>query len=66
MNKHIDEVIYLTFMKESSGWNNRLKTFWFQVKDIMIPDNIYKILKFLGTSWASVIAPKDLLDLIWV
>ena len=26
--------------------------------------NIYKILKFLGASWALVIAHKDLLDLI--
>ena len=30
-------------------------SFWFQVKDIKIPDMFYKILKFLGTSWASVI-----------
>ena len=35
--------------------------FWFPVKDIMIPDIFYKILKFLGTSWASVIAHKHLL-----
>ena len=38
--------------------------FWFPVKDIKIPDIFYKILKLLGTSWASVIAHKDLLDLI--
>ena len=32
-----------------------------------IPDIFYKILKFLGPSWASIIAHKDLLDLIiWV
>ena len=35
--------------------------FWFPVKDIKIPDIFYKILKFLGTSWASVIAHKHLL-----
>ena len=41
-----------------------LNLVWFQVKDIKIPDIFYKILKFLGTSWASAIAHKDLLDLI--
>ena len=41
-----------------------LKDFKFIGKDIKIPDIFYKILKFLGTSWASVIAHKDLLDLI--
>ena len=41
--------------------------FWFPVKDIKIPDIFSKILKFLGPSWASVIAHKDLLDLnIWM
>ena len=41
--------------------------FWFPVKDIKIPDIFYKILKFLGTSWASVIAHKHLLLwIIWV
>ena len=38
--------------------------FWFPVKDIKIPDIFYKIQHFLTTSWASVIAHKDLLDLI--
>ena len=32
--------------------------FWFPVKDIKIPDIFYKILKFLGPSWASIIAQK--------
>ena len=41
-----------------------LTLFCFPVKDIKIPDIFYKILKLLGTSWASVIAHKDLLDLI--
>ena len=35
--------------------------FWCPVKDIKSPDFFYKILKFLGTSWASVIAHKHLL-----
>ena len=38
--------------------------FWFPVKDIKIPDIFHKIQHFLTTSWASVIAHKDLLDLI--
>ena len=38
--------------------------FWFPVKDIKIPDIFYKIQNFLTMSWASVIAHKDLLDLI--
>ena len=38
--------------------------FWFPVKDIKIPDIFYKILKFLGPSWASIITHKNLLDLI--
>ena len=37
---------------------------WFPVKDIKIPDIFYKILKFLGSSWASVITHTDLLELI--
>ena len=41
-----------------------LTLFWFPVKDIKIPDIFYKILKFLGPSWASIIAHKYLLDLI--
>ena len=41
--------------------------FWFQVKDIKIPDIFYKIQQFLTTSKASVITHKDLLDLnIWM
>ena len=38
--------------------------FWFPVKYIKIPDIFYKILKFLVLSWASIIAHKNLLDLI--
>ena len=38
--------------------------FWFTVKDIKIPDIFNKILKCLGTLWASIIAHKDLLYLI--
>ena len=38
--------------------------FWFPVKDIKISDIFYKILKFLGPLWASIIAHKDLVDLI--
>ena len=41
-----------------------LTLFWFPVKDIKIPDIFYKIKKFLRTPWASVIAHKDLRDLI--
>ena len=35
--------------------------FGFPINNIKIPDIFYKILKFLGTSWASVIAHKHLL-----
>ena len=38
-----------------------LTLFWFPVNDIKILDIFYKILKFLGTSWASVIAHKHVL-----
>ena len=38
--------------------------FWFPVKYIKISDNFYKIHKFLGLSWASVITHKELLHLI--
>ena len=38
--------------------------FVFPVKDIKDPDIFYKIHKFLGTSWASVIAHKHLL--LWI
>ena len=41
-----------------------MKLFRFPVKDIKIPNIFYKIQKFLGASRASVIAHKDLLDLI--
>ena len=52
-------------MVDEKNLNIKAKTlFWFLVKDTMIPDNFYKILKFLGTSWASGIRQKDLLDLI--
>ena len=54
-----DEMVDLkTFTKKA------LTLFWFPVKDIKISDIFYKILKFLGPSWASEIAHKDLLDLI--
>ena len=70
MNKRIDEVIFVIFVDKSLGWNGRwekklqkkaYELFWFPVKNIKIPDIFYKILKFLGSSWASVIAQKDLL-----
>ena len=38
--------------------------FWFPVQDIKIPDIFYKTKNLLTMSWASVIAHKDLLDLI--
>ena len=58
-NKVQDEMVdEKTFTKKA--WT----LFWFQVKDNKIPDIFNKILKFLGASWASVIAHKDLLDLI--
>ena len=41
-----------------------LTSFWFPVKDLKIPNIFYKILKFLGPSWASVITHNNLLDLI--
>ena len=41
-----------------------LTLFWFTVKDINILDIFYKTREFLGTLLASVIAHKDLLDLI--
>ena len=54
-----DEIVDAkTFTKKT------LALFWFPVKDINMPDIFYKIRKFLGTSWASVILHKDLLDLI--
>ena len=77
MNKQIDEVLNVTFVEERSGWNVKWKEFffskkvltlfWFPVKDIKIPDIFYKIQKFLGMSWASVIVYKELLDLsMWM
>ena len=51
-NQLVDEK---TFTKKSKN------IFLFSLKDIKIPDIFYKILKFLGTSWALVIAHKDLL-----
>ena len=45
-------------------YKKTLTLFWFPVKDIKIPNLFYKFLKFLGTSWASVITHKDLLDLL--
>ena len=43
------------------------KLFWFPINKIKIPDIFYKIIKFLGMSWASVIAHKHvLLLIIWV
>ena len=54
-----DEMVYeKTFTKKA------YTLLWFPVTDIKIPEIFYKILKFLGTSWASVIAHKNLLDLI--
>ena len=42
-----DEIIDAkTFTKKA------LTLFWFPVKDIKIPDIFYKILNFLGPSWA--------------
>ena len=38
--------------------------FRFLVKDNKIPDIFYKFQKSLGAPWASVIAHKDILDLI--
>ena len=58
-NKVLDEMV-----DEKKLQKKACTLFWFQVKDIKIPDLFYKILKFLGASWASVIAHKDLLDLI--
>ena len=55
---HDEMVDEKTFTKKA------LTLFCFPVKDIKIPDIFYKIQKILGTSWASVIAHKDLLDLI--
>ena len=55
-----DEMVEAKTIREKT-----LTLFLFQVKDIKIPDIFYKILRFLGPSWASVIAHKDLLDLIF-
>ena len=45
MNKHLQK--------------KTLTLFRFQVKDTKIPDIFYKILKFIGMSWASVITQKN-------
>ena len=37
---------------------------WIPVKDIKIPDIFFKIQKIIKASWASVIAHKDLRNLI--
>ena len=58
-NKVQDEIV-----DEKSFTKKAWTLFRFPVKDIKIPDIFYKILKFLGVSRASVIAHKDLLDLI--
>ena len=47
-----------TFTKKAQNF------FWFPVKDIKIPDIFFKIQKFIRASWASVIAHKDLRNLI--
>ena len=61
---HLLKKVQYEMLDERTFTKKALTLFWFPVKDIKILDIFYKILKFLGTSWASVIAHKHLLLLI--
>ena len=61
---HLRKKVQDEMVDAKTSTKKALTLFWFPVKDIKIPDIFYKIINFLGPSWASVIAHKDLQDLI--
>ena len=61
---HLRKKVQDEMVDEKTLTKKALTLFWFPVKDIKNPDIFYKILMFLGRSWASIITHKDLLDLI--
>ena len=63
MNKHKDMVRNVTFVEkfqyemvtEKTFTKKAQHSFWFQVGDIKISDILYKIQKFIRSSWAPII-----------
>ena len=53
---HLWKKVQVEMIDAKTFTKKAVTLFWFPVKDINIPDIFYKIQKFLGTSWALVIA----------